>query len=56
MVVEETERRTQRESVKPEAHLGQFDGHRVQVDAVDATLQDVPLQQVDIGELVADRP
>ena len=52
MVVEEVERRAEREGVEPQADLGQFDGHRVEIDAVDAALEDVPLEQVDVGQLV----
>ena len=52
VVVEEAQRRPQREGVEPEADLGQFHGHRVEIDAVDAALQDVPLEQVDVGQLV----
>ena len=52
VVVEEVERRTEREGVEPQADLRQFHGHRVEIDAVDAALQDVPLEQVDVGQLV----
>ena len=55
VMVEEVERRAQREGVEPQADLGQLDGHRVEIDAVDAALEDVPLEQVDVGQLVADR-
>jgi len=54
VVVQEAQRRSQREGVEPEAHLGQFHSHGVQIDAVDAPFQDVPLQEVDVGELVSD--
>ena len=51
VVIEEVERRTQREGVEPQADLRQFHGHRVEIDAVDAALEDVPLEQVDVGQL-----
>ena len=36
MVVEEGERGTGGETVEPEANFGQFDGHGIEVHAVDA--------------------
>ncbi len=50
VVVEEGERRTEREAVEPEADFGQFDGHGVEVYAVDAAFQDLPFEQVDVGQ------
>ena len=51
VVVEEGERRAEGEAVEPEADFGQFDGHGVEVDAVDAAFEDAPLEQVEVGEL-----
>ena len=51
MVVEERQRRAQREAVEPEADLGQLHGHGVEIDAVDAALEHVALEQVDVGQL-----
>ncbi len=50
VVIEEVERRTQREGVEPQTDLRQRHGHRVEIDAVDAALEDVPLEQVDVGQ------
>ncbi len=38
-------------AVEPEADLGQLHRHRVEVDAVDAALEDVALEQLDVGQL-----
>src|SRR5712692_2285472 len=51
VVVEERERRTQCEAVQPQADLRQFDGHGVEVYAVNTAFQHVPLEQVDVGQL-----
>src|SRR6266700_522207 len=51
VVVEERKRRPECETVKPQAHLGQFDGHGVEVYTVNTTFQHVSLEQVDIGQL-----
>ena len=51
MMVQETQRSAQREGVQPEAHLGKLDRHRIQVNAVDAPLENMPLEQVHIGQL-----
>src|SRR5205085_10519213 len=51
VVVEEGERGTEREAVEPEADFGEFDGHGVEVDAVDAAFEDTALEQVEVGEL-----
>jgi hypothetical protein len=40
VVVEETQWRTNREGMEPERDLGQFDGHEVLVDTVNAAFQD----------------
>ena len=50
MVVEEIERCAQGEGVEPQTDLGQLHRHRVDVDSVDAALENVPLQQIDIGQ------
>ncbi|HYU72645.1 MAG TPA: hypothetical protein VEL31_08185, partial [Ktedonobacteraceae bacterium] len=51
VVVEEGERSAEGEAVEPEADLGEFDGHGVEVDAVDAAFEDAALEQVEVGEL-----
>src|SRR4029077_5405854 len=51
VMVEEVERSPQREGDQPQAHLRQFHGHWVEIDAIDAALEDVPLEQVDVGQL-----
>ena len=51
VVVEEGKGRTEGETVEPEADFGQFDGHGVEVYAVDAAFQDLAFEQVDVGEL-----
>src|SRR5262245_9584964 len=51
-MVEEVERRTQREAIEPKAHFRQFHGHRVKIDSIDAALQNMPLEQIDVGQLV----
>ena len=51
VMVEEVERSAQREGIEPQANLRQFDGHRVQIDSVDAALENVPFEQVDVGQL-----
>src|SRR5438270_3574578 len=50
VVVEEGERRTEGEAVEPETHFCQFDGHGVEVDAVDAAFEHAPFEQVEVGE------
>src|SRR5207249_11243182 len=50
VVVEEGERGAEGEAVEPEADFGEFDGHGVEVYAVDAAFEDLALEQVDVGE------
>ncbi|HLW66905.1 MAG TPA: hypothetical protein VKS79_16440, partial [Gemmataceae bacterium] len=52
VVVEEIQRRAQGKGVEPQADLGQLDGHWIEIDAVDAALEDVAFQQVDVGKFV----
>src|SRR6185437_16351904 len=51
VVVEEVERGADGEGVQPEADLGEFHGHRVEIDAVDASLQHVAAKEVDVRQL-----
>src|SRR5688572_18491324 len=51
-MVEERQGGAKRERIQPEADLGQLDGHRVQVHAVDAALEHVPLEQVNVDQFV----
>ena len=56
-MIEKGQRRAGRKCVQPQRHLGEFDGHRILVDAVDAALEHKPLDQVLVAELVvADDP
>ena len=57
VVVEEGERRADGEAVQPERDLGQFDGQRVLVDAVDAAFEDHAADDGLVGELgLVDHP
>ena len=57
MVVEEGEGRADGEAVQPERDLGQFDGQRVLVDAVDAAFEDHAADDGLVGELgLVDHP
>ena len=51
VVVQERERRADGEAVEPEGDLGQFDGERVLVDAVDAALEDEAADDGLVGQL-----
>ena len=50
VVVEERERLARLQGLHPEADLAELDRHRVQVDAVDAPADDVPLGMLDRGQ------
>ncbi len=50
VVVEEGERGAEGEAVEPDADFGEFDGHGVEIDAVDAAFEDAALEQVEVGE------
>ena len=52
MVIQEAERRADREGVQPERDLGQLDRHGVLVDAVDAALEDHAPDDVAVVEPV----
>ena len=52
VVIQEAERRADREGVQPERDLGQLDRHRVLVDAVDAALEDHAPDDVAVVEPV----
>ena len=57
VVVEEGEGRADGEAVQPERDLGQFDGQRVLVDAVDAAFEDHAADDGLVGELgLVDHP
>ena len=47
VVIEERQRRADGEGVQPQAELGEFDRHRVLVDAVDDPLEDDRGEQAD---------
>ena len=56
-MIEERQRRTGGERVQPQRDLGEFDRHRVLVDAVDAALEHHAFDEILIGKLrLADRP
>ena len=52
MMIEEAERRAGGEGVQPERHLGQLDGHRVPIHAVDASLEHDASDDVPVVESV----
>ena len=52
MMVQKRSAGADRERVEPQAYLRQLDGHRVEIDAVDAVLEYVPLEQIHFRELV----
>jgi len=51
VVIQEGERRAQREAVQPETDLRQFHRHLIEVYTVDAAFQHAPLEQVQVGQL-----
>src|SRR5713101_7020548 len=51
MMVKKRQGSTKRERIKPQGQLGQLDGHRVEIDTVDATLHNHAFDEVDFGEL-----
>src|SRR5262249_12934569 len=51
-LVERVKRRAEREGIEPQADLGQLHGHRVEIDAINAALEDVALEQIDVSQLL----
>src|SRR2546427_411745 len=52
MVIQKVQRGAQGEAIEPQTDLRQLHGHRVKIDAVDAPLEDVPLEQIYVGQLL----
>src|SRR3954471_6018941 len=52
MMIEKRQRCANREGMQPQRYLGEFDGHRVFVNAINAALEDHAADNVAVVELI----